>query len=240
MKIPKLILGRPKIVVDIKCPKCKSLDIAGFSNVECRCNNCKTAFTTEAGVNIYYSIAKKLIQLISHNNEVWVIGERDDSETFRSEDLLKPRSKHEDDIYHSLLAIKNNFQQQRCYDVSEITNEMDTDYRANCSDCGYCSNCVICAKCNKSYVPKKTRSGEKRYTCPECKSKNYKPSAIKFKADGGKRSCPNCSSENVNRTKVPAGKKPCPKCNSENITSPRKLPIYRLIIKRQRRFLLDE
>ena len=231
VKIPKLILGRPKIVVDVKCPKCKSLDIAGIPVVDVTCKNCKTRFTTEAGVNIYYSIAKKLTQLVSNNNEVWIVGQRDDSFTFDVQDLLKPRSKHEDDIFHTLLAIKYNYEKQRCWDVSEITNEVDLDYKSRCNECGICHNCVVCVACKHKYIPKKTKTGENRYTCPECNSKKYKPNYIKFKD----KKCPDCGSAEVSKLSFNSVKRQCPKCGCKVSSDTRKIPIYKLIIKRQPR-----
>lgn len=239
-KIPKLILGRPKIVVDVKCPKCKSQDIKALPIIETSCNNCNTKFTAEVKINLYYSIAKKLLQTVAHNNEMWVVGERADSHPIRGEDLLKPQNKHDDDLFQTLCAIKNNFEGQKCYEASEITYEMDLDYKVRCSDCGYCSNCVTCTRCNKKYVPNITKTDEKRYSCPDCRNKNYKPSYIKFKKEGSKISCPNCDSENVNRTGFVSTKKECPKCHSKSITTPRKIPIYKLVIKRQRRNLIRD
>ena len=239
MKIPKLILSRPKLVVDIKCPKCQSIDIVALLDINVKCKNCMTSFTTNAGINIYYSIAKKLIQLISHNNEVWILGERDASDVFNSDDILKPRSQHEDDVYHTMLAIMHNFEDQRCWEVTKITNEYDQEYIVRCNVCGICHNCVTCSSCGEKYTPKEvdTHQGkQKRYKCPKCSSRNYKKTFIN-KMD---KICPYCNSGNIKKTYFPSHKKQCPKCHSDDITKPRNVPVYKLVIKRQPRFWIRE
>lgn len=239
MKIPKLILSRPKLVVDVKCPKCSSLDIVAFTKVDLTCKNCKTKFETNAEINIYYSIAKKLLQLISHHNEVHINGVRDNAEVFYPEDLLKPRSKFEDDIYHTMLAIKHNFEDQKCYEVSEITNEIDEDYKIRCKKCGYCNNCITCSNCGEHYVPKHvdTRIGkQQRYKCPKCSSRSYKKTYIKKLS----KECPYCKSKNVRKTHFYANNKQCPYCKSKDVSKPRTIPIYKLIIKRQKRNIIPE
>lgn len=239
MKIPRLILSRPKLVVDVRCPKCQSIDIAALPVVEVICKNCKTKFTTNAAINIYYSIAKKLLQLISHNNEVWILGERDVSNVFHPEDMLMPRSRHEDDVYQTILAIKHNFEDQKCYEVSEMTNENDEDFRIHCNICGTCNTCVACIKCNERYIPKlvETPHGkEKRYKCPKCGNKNYTKTYIE-KVSGN---CPFCESKNIKKTIFKSDRRHCPKCHTTNISKPRNIPVYKLIIKRQKRFKIPE
>lgn len=244
MKIPKLILSRPKLIVDIQCPKCKSRDIIALKDVDVTCTNCKTNFKTETKINIYSSIAKKLEQLLGKYNEVWILGQRDSSTIFYTDNVLKPRSLFEDEIWHSMIAIRNIKKNQRCWGVSEIENAYDKDYKIYCKDCGTCMNCITCVKCNKKYIPKEVktiRGREKRYKCPECGNKNYRKTRIdKIKREKNKIICPYCNSDYIKKTKFTSDKKNCPRCNSTNITSPRDIPVYKLIIKRQRRFLLAE
>lgn len=237
--IPKIILGRPKIVADFKCPKCKKIDIVGLPTINTRCKNCSTEISVDAGIDIYQSISKKLEQLLSNNNQVIIVGERDDSEKFHAEDMLKARSKHEQDIYHAMLAIKNTKDKQRCWEVSEIVHDTDKDFKVHCNDCGVCLNCVRCKKCNHNYVPKtvklKKDITEKRYTCPECGSKEYHPTYFRKHED----KCPYCDDTNIIKTKFRSDNKDCPKCHSTNISPPRKIPVYKLVIKRQRRHLKE-
>lgn len=233
--IPKIILGRPKIVADFKCPKCRKIDIIGLPTISTKCKNCNTDITVDAGIDIYQSISKKLEQLLSNNNQVMVVGERDDSDKFHAEDMLKARSKHEQDIYHAMLAIKNTKEKQRCWEVSEIVHDTDKDYKIQCNNCGLCLSCVRCKKCGKNYVPKtvkvKGKVEETRYTCPECGSKDYQQTYIK----NHNGACPHCESTNILKTKFHSNNKDCPKCHSTNLTTARKIPVYKLTIKRQRR-----
>jgi hypothetical protein len=234
---PKIILTRPKIVVDTRCPKCKSMDIAATPIVTTVCKNCSTKFESDTGVNIYYSMAKKLNQLLANNNGVVVQGERDNSMTFHPDDALRPRSKMEDDIWHAILAIHTDFVKQKCWEVSKISNEVDVDFKIYCKDCGYCKNCVTCNKCGEHYTPRLIEGKKEiRYTCPKCNSKSYRDTIIdKFK----NKRCPYCESPKVVHSKFDSTKKKCPKCGSENITEPRKVPVYRFIIERQKRNRID-
>lgn len=235
----KVILTRPKLVSDVKCPKCRHMDIVAIPIIETKCRNCKTVHTTEVKINIYFTVSKKIEQILKYNNGVYIIGERDDSKVFHTDDMLKPRSRHEDDIWHTLVAIQQTKIGQKCWEVEEITHEYDFDYRISCNDCGYCLVCVTCTKCNRKYQPKEIETGrgkEKRYTCPECNSKSYKQTVIeKFKTKGTRPICPYCNSNNIAKAKFSSDKKQCPKCLSVNITKPRKIPVYCLLIERQKR-----
>ena len=237
MKIPKLILSRPKLVIDTKCPKCHSMDIQALANVELTCKNCKTKFTSDVQLNIVFTTAKKFLQLRANNNEFWVLGKRDDSEVFNTDDMLKPRSKMEDDIYHSMLAYKRICEMEGCYDVSEVTNDYDIDYKIRCNECGVCFNCVICTRCGERYTPEKINTPQgvqRRYKCPKCSSRDYTRTYINKIA----KVCPGCGSNNIQKTSFSSDKKQCPRCHSENITSPKKVPVYKLIVQRQGRFKL--
>lgn len=232
---PKLILTRPKLVLDIYCPKCKSFDIIALPELNTQCNNCKINFTTTPNINIYYSIAKKLTQLLSNNNGLYILGERANIKTFHPDDILKPRNKLEDDVWQTMLAIRKNYTDMKCWEVGNITNEYDTDYKTHCNTCGTCRTCVTCTKCNSKYVPKRIKAtNEKRYTCPKCKSKDYKPTMVK----GDK--CPYCEGVDIKKTTLNAHMDKCPRCNSTKIQEPRKIPVYRLLIERQRRNWIDE
>jgi DNA-directed RNA polymerase subunit RPC12/RpoP/phage FluMu protein Com len=234
VKIPKLILSKPKLVVDIKCPKCKSMDILALPIVETTCKNCKTRFQANVNINILAATAKKYVQMKSHNNEIWILGERNDSLVFHSDDALRPRDSNEDAIYHTILAYKKLAELERCYEVSEITNEYDDDYRVFCKTCGVCYNCVTCIKCGQKYVPTKieTKHGsEKKYKCTKCGFRNYKQTFIPKTDD----KCPYCGSSNFKKTRFNTDNKKCPKCHSKNTSIPRKVPVYKLIIKRQKR-----
>lgn len=243
-KIPKIILSRPKIVFDVKCPKCKKNDIVGLPIIETQCKNCKTKYSTEAEINMYYSIAKKLNQLVGKNNEVWVQAERDVSTVFHAEDMLRPRSKYEDDYFQTLMAIKDNYEDMNCWDIGEITNEYDEEYKRRCSVCGHCLHCVTCYSCHETYIPKEVKTShgiEKRYTCPHCNSKEYKQTRIKiFEIKDNKQICPYCKSDNVDKTLFNSNKQHCPSCGTKVNSICRKVPVYRLIIKRQKRNWIKE
>lgn len=242
MKTAKLILSRPKIVADVQCPKCKSHDIVALLTVETKCKNCNTVFVVETKVNVYYSIAMKLIQLVSSNDETKIAAERDPTNLHHADDILKPQSQHEQDMYHTLLAIQKNFKNQKCWEVSEITHEMDESYKVNCNECGVCNNCVTCTKCGKAYTPKIVQTkglSEKRYTCPSCGHKKFKRSYVKFTNKDGATVCPLCGSSNMLRTYFNSDKKQCPRCDSKNITKPKIIPVYMLKITRQKRFFTD-
>ena len=233
--IPKIILSKPKLLVDVKCPKCKGYDAVALQNVDVTCKNCNTRFTTEAGINIYYSMAKKIISVLSNHNEVFILGTRDTSMVFTPQKELSPRSRYETDIWHTVLAIQNDFKKQKCWMVSEISNEVEIDYRTVCNDCGQCWDCITCNKCGNIYTPKKEK------VCEKCGSKSYKPTFIKKVVEKkGKKVCPHCGSSNIRKTSFSSDKKTCPRCKSRNIATPKKIPVYKLSIKRQRRFEIDD
>jgi transposase-like protein len=241
---PKIIVTRAKLVVDYKCPKCRSTDIKAMHEISSECRNCKSRFTVEPNIDIYYSISKKIEQVLGENNGVILTGERDDSKRFHPDDMLKPRSRQEDEVFKAMLAVKHTKDKQLCWDVDkDIVAEYDEDYRTYCNQCGHCLNCVTCKKCNKIYTPKrvKTRVGtEKRYTCPECNSKNYHHTHInQFGMEANKPVCPYCKSEAVLRTQFNSNLKSCPVCKKKDISKPRQIPVYRLVIKRQPRFSLE-
>jgi len=233
--VAKIILSRPKIGFDARCPKCKTRQVVSVPIVDYNCSNCKTHFQEEVQVSIYFTIAKKLIQATAHNNEVVIVGERSESVVFHTKDELKPRSKNDDDIFHTMLAIKHDFELQKNIEVSDITTCMDFDYMVSCTSCGTCRNCVVCSHCNKSYVPKKVKSGEKRFTCPDCGLKHHRPTLAKL-VDG---KCQYCGSAQIHPTKFAAAEK-CPKCGGDKISPARKIPVYKLVLKRQPRFELEE
>lgn len=236
MKIPKIILGRPKLVIDTRCPKCHSLDIAAIPIVTAQCKNCKLKFTSEGlGINIYFGIAKKLVQLISHNDEVCIVGKRDDSNDFNAKNMLMAKSQEDEDVYQTILAVKHNFEGQKCYEVSDVLFEEDKEQNIQCKVCGFCNNCVTCKSCGQKYIPKEveTKYGkEKRYKCTECGSKDY----IKTHITKLEKECPYCKSVNVKPTFLNSDFIHCPKCKSKNITKSVSIPVYKLIIKRQERF----
>jgi hypothetical protein len=239
--IPKIILTKPKMVVDVKCHKCKKMDIAALPYVDVQCKNCHTLITTEANINIYFSISKKLEQLLSYNNEVWVIGRRQDKTIHTADDNFKSQDRNDDDIYSAMEAIKNTKIKQLCWEVSDITNDYDFDYKVSCNQCGFCLDCVECNKCHKHYTPKTVdtyKGSEKRFTCI-CGYKSYHQTKVtKFKVKDGKIVCPHCDSANTIHSSFEADKKKCPKCGTEDISKPKRMPIYKLVIKRQKRFEL--
>lgn len=228
------------MVLDTNCPKCKSFDIIAVPSLEVKCRNCKIEFDSDLGINIYYSVAKKINMELGKNNGVTIIGVRDNTNVFHPDDALKPRTKLEDDIWHAILEIERNFKSQLCWNVSDITADTDLDYQIQCKECGYCKNCVTCNKCNHRFVPNITKNGERRFTCPKCKAKSYKDTIIdKVKIDGKVLKCPHCESPKIRMARFTSDKKKCPKCSSEKITEPRKIPVYKLIIERQKRFWID-
>lgn len=237
----KLILWRAKLLLDVVCPRCKSMDVKGVIIVETQCKNCQARFTANAGVNIYGSVARPLIKLLAKYNDIVLVGERDPSNTFTADQVFSPKSKHEDDIIHTLLAIRKDFVDIRCFDVSEITNSTDTDWKTRCSSCGTCKDCVTCQNCKTTYKPKEIKtkfSKEKRFTCPECNSKKYRQTHIKKFEQ--KNVCPHCKSTNTTISKFPSHLKKCPYCNEKKTISPRKVPIYKLTISHQPRNRLKE
>jgi DNA-directed RNA polymerase subunit RPC12/RpoP len=235
-KIPKLILTKPKLVIDVKCNKCKKMDIVALPYVEVQCKNCKTVQTTEANINIFYSISKKLEQLLANNNEVHIIGKRNDTKVYNSEDIAKVHDRNDDDILSAIEAIRNVKIKQKCWEVSDIMNEYDYEYKVSCKSCGICLSCVTCNKCSKTFTPKivQTKNGtEKRYTCPHCGAKSYHQTRIK-KFENNK--CPHCQSTDVIFSTFEAYKRKCPRCGSEDICKPKRIAVYKLVIKRQKRF----
>lgn len=237
MTIPKIILSRPKLLIDTQCPKCRSRDIKALMNVKITCKNCRTDYETDVKTSILPSIMKKIEILLSRHNEVWVVAERNPSTIIHSEDILKPRSRHEQDLYSALIELKNIKDKQRCWEVSDIIETDDLDYKVHCTECGYCNDCVTCKNCNQPYTPKLTaKSNEKRFSCPHCGGKTYKATYIKkFETKNGKHVCPFCKSDNVNNSKHFSDTKKCNKCGSTKLSKPRKVSVYKLIIKRQPR-----
>jgi transposase-like protein len=183
-------------------------------------------------------MAKKLEQLLSYNNEVWIIGERRIKQVHTTGDTFTKHDKYEDDIFSTLLAIQKTKRLQQCWEVSEISNDTDTDYETVCTECGYCKNCKTCIACGKSYVPKivHTKDGnQSRYTCPHCQSKLYKDTRIeKFNLQNGKPVCPYCNSDHVSQTVVESINPKCHKCNGL-LASPKKINIWKLVVARQKR-----
>ena len=233
--IPKVIITRPKLVLEVKCPKCSYFQIVGTPYVDVSCKNCHTKFNTKADIDLYYSISKKIEQLLANNNEIHIVGERDNSQVHSNADELKPRTFMEYKIYNCLLAIKDTKVKQKCWEVSEIENSMDLEYHTTCKECGYCNSCVQCKSCQHIYTPKKVKD-ENRYTCPECGSKKYQDTPFR---DLKKKECPHCKSKNIRFTSFTSDKRQCPRCNTLKINKPKAIPIYRLKLERQKRFYLD-
>lgn len=240
MTIPKLILGRPKILMNYKCAKCHSRDVKAFPEMQITCNNCQTKFIADLEIDVYQTYAKKLNILLGEHNEVWVLAERENSKVFHADDILAPRSKKENDLYHAILEIRNNFLKFNNWDVGEIEAGSDFDYLNSCPDCGTCNNCVICS-CGTQYTPKivKTSRGrERRFKCPDCGGKNFKKSYVTNLLDH--KNCPFCDSTNVVRTKFKSYLSECPKCHNKKIPKARKIPVYKLVIKREKRAMKEE
>lgn len=233
----KLILGRPKLLAEVYCPKCKDHFINSTPNMEITCTNCHTSNIVPVSVSIYYSAAKRLNNLLSSNDEVWVLSQRENSQVFYPDDELKPRTKLENEMYQAMLAIQRDFQQMKSWEVSDIENDVDFEYRQYCKSCGYCKNCVRCTKCNHVYSPTRVKkSQEIRHTCPECGHKKYQDATIlEFEKEKGKQICPYCKGMDIRKTQM-MNRKQCPKCGSEDLTEPKKINVYKLTIKRQKRF----
>jgi len=236
---PKIILTRPKLIVNTKCKKCNSRDIAAVPVIDFVCKNCSTHQETDVEIDMYASVAKAIQRKLKKHDGVYIVGERDGSKVFHPDNLLKPRSKQEDDVWHAMLEIKDTYE-NKAWTVSKITNEYDYEYYVRCLECGYCQACVLCTRCSTHYVPKKIKGGkEKRYTCPECGNKNYTQTKIKkFKIDNkGNTVCPHCNSSEISSARFSSDRKKCPKCSSDNISKPRNIPVYRLLIEWQKRFM---
>lgn len=226
---PKIILTRPKLVLDTCCPKCHSHDIVALPALDIKCRKCQSKFNYDPLLNIYASIAKKINVVLGSSNGINILGPRETSSIIHSEDFLKPKTKLEDDVYHAFLEIQKNFKDMGCWEVGEIAHDYDLDFKTHCKDCGYCKSCVTCNKCGTKYTGSKD-------ACPKCASKSRKDSVVdKFKKDGKSDVCPFCNSPNVAYTSFNNDKKQCPKCGSKNLHEPKKIAVYRLTVERQKR-----
>lgn len=242
--IPKIIISRPKIIADYKCPKCKHIDIVALQEVTTTCKNCKTKITTNADINITFAVWKDLMQKLANSNQVTITGEIYSSEIVDISNALNRFGNHDDDIYSALLSIQHTLRKHQNYDVGEITVEDDTRNETTCKDCGYCLNCKQCKNCGKTYVPKQvsTKDGKQnRYTCPGCNNKTYENSRInKAVFVDNKKVCPHCKSDNIVMTSFNSFNKTCPKCGGKNINDPKKIKVYKMIINRQKRFEIQK
>ena len=223
--IPKIFLT-PKVMADIHCPKCSKRDGTSVNKIKVYCSDCKRNFETDLHINVYMSVAKAIISSLAKHNEIWIQGEKQESDIILSDDLLKPKTLFEHEVWHTLLAIQFDHRQHKCWEVSEITTEIDDHYLTRCNECGVCHSCVQCTKCNHYYVPEEKRK-EKIYVCPKCNNKKHRVSVVKLKDNN----CPHCNSDKVSRTTFDSTKKQCPKCHTSNIMNPKRIPVYRLVIQ---------
>lgn len=242
--IPKILISRPKVIVDYKCPKCRHIDIVALPEVTTTCKNCKTKVTTEVQVNITYAVWKNLMQLLAYNNEVHLVGEIYASNLVDVSDTLARYGRHDDDIYSAMLSMYNTLRKHQNWEVEDICIAEDIQNETTCRDCGFCTNCKKCKSCGSHYVPKQvsTKDGKQlRYTCPDCGSKEYENTKIdKFINKDNKRLCPHCKSDKNTAYTFNSNQNNCPKCNSTNINLPKKIKVYLMKVKRQKRNEIPE
>lgn len=231
MRLHKVILGRPKLPIDVHCNKCNNSDLAAVPIVQHKCKSCGNSQVSELQVNIYAAQAKSIITGLANHNMIQVVGVRSMNNIISPEHNLEPKTKHEHDIYQTMLYIKNDFDKHGCWEVSEIVSTIDEDYKIRCLDCGINTDTVTCCNCHEIYIPKvvKGTGGSKiRHTCPKCRSKVFKPTYVK-----NIKNVKNELFKNYRNTILSSENKTCPKCKSKNITKPRKIPVYSMVIKRQ-------
>lgn len=236
MLIKKVILSRPKMVFDTRCPKCKHEDIGATPIANFVCGNCKTKYEQDVEMNILQASMKKIIQLLGYNNTIYVQGECDERDTWTAEELVKRRARQSEEVLYNLMACRDIFKKQLCYIVSDISIVEDIDYRTHCLQCGYCNSCVTCKQCQSHYTPKNIK-GVRRYTCPECGSKLYTKTYFK---KHNKDKCPLCNSDSITLSKFSTEEGQCPYCKETAFAKPRKVKVYRLEISHHDRDDVEE
>lgn len=242
--IPKIVISRPKINADYCCPNCKKIDIVALADINVTCKNCRTKLNVPLDVNITFSVWKNLMQLIAHHNEVKLVGEIYSKDVINLSDSISKFGKHDDDIYSAMLAIKDTLDKHGCWEVSTIVVEDDIANETKCKSCGYCLECKTCKSCGHNYTPKEVNSKEgkiKRFTCPKCGSKAHENKRIeKVLNEKGMNLCPHCKTDNIIMTNFSSTNTKCTKCHTTNIEPPRKIKVYMLSVRRQKRNELPE
>jgi uncharacterized protein (DUF983 family) len=230
--LQKIILSRAKIITATKCPKCNGRHLVAFQSVPVKCKDCGHDMVTNPEVDIYASSAKFLIKALA-SPEIEIIAYRNDSKIFDTKDALAPRTIYERELYHAMLAMRNDLVNTNLVDVGKIETGYDYDYQRICNTCGRCLNCVTCRKCNKKYIPKQDKKGKNVFQCSQCKSKDYiTTSILEFIKENGHDACPYCSSTRVEHTRLQMEEDKCPKCGSDDVQPLKKLPCYKFTISK--------
>jgi len=210
----EIIISTPRIKVPSECPECNNKFEFPIKKVRVVCSRCKYIFLKDIASepNKYY--IDMIENILSKNNEL----------------IIKTTKQYE----NSLKDIRDLKINQKCWEVSEISDDKDIEKKRKCLDCGKCNNCSTCLDCGHHYIIK-----NKKPKCPKCGSKRVKPTLIKkFEKRDEINICPFCKSENIYWTYFYKGDV-CPICGGKNIKYGKEINIKKLIIKRLPKFRIE-
>lgn len=199
------------IAIKTKCPQCGDEYFYGVPYVNVPCKKCGITYRTDFKQDIYTKKARYM----------------EDKKTEKNGIVLKVTEQYKP----ALLHIMYNHVEQKCWDVSEITQTKE-EFRY-CYQCGYCMDCYTC-ECGNSFKKDKTKRKQK---CPICNSTNFKRTYFKeAKKSGNMIACPKCSSDKVKLTRT-NNKNKCHLCGSEHLSPAHIDNVYTVTIKRKKGYM---
>ncbi len=241
-EIAKLILVRPKLTHDVRCPKCQKRYISGTYKVKTNCKDCGS-FEHDLKLNIYQHFAHLIVQKLANYNELHI-------STPNTTEHLK-----------DMVAISTHWKTIPSFIIDGPDLIYDNSIKKICLVCGVCEDCVKCKKCeavitkdHSERCKKKGCHGElkrtlynrtecnkcgqiKKLVCPSCGEKDF----IKYhipkleKNEFNRPVCPMCNGLNITRSEFTSSK--CPNCKSKKFID--RSRIYKLIIKRKKAHRLE-
>ncbi len=183
-------------VEKLRCPKCNDRYMIRVPKVYASCSKCGTRYLTDFNMGIYNKWAKALDDLLGWRKGVKITAK----EPYHAE------------FTHLII----NHKRQNCWDVSDITEEIQKHKR--CNQCGICLNCFTCKDCGKYFEKDKHI---RRVNCPHCNSTNFTQTYFTKVNEENKnykiRSCPHCKSEKIIMTRI-KGKTKCHLCKSTDLS----------------------
>ena len=171
----KIVITRPKLLIDMNCPKCGSSPIKTVIIKEIVCDKCGLKFVPDLKPNVFSFYSSIIGRGLEYNNKLVISAKK----SFKNE----------------LEAIAKSYRNFQNWEVDGPFEAVDYSRKRKCLICGFCNSCVTC-ECGNSFVPKRRND-----TCQKCNKKGrYRQTYIKkFKKEG---ECPYCGSKDISRTVV--------------------------------------
>ena len=202
------------IAAKVKCPVDGDEYLYGVPYVTVPCKKCGTTYKTDFKQDIYTKKARQIEDKLAEGDGIKLIATGE----YKS----------------SLIHIRYNYTEQRCWDVSEIKTYKE-EFRY-CKDCGFCNNCLTCKDCNEQF---EIDTKHRKQKCPKCKSHNLTRTYFKETKDSKNNKfklCPVCKSHKVNLTRT-INKTKCHKCDSKNLSDTKINVIHELVILRKKAYM---